>query len=93
MPTFHRIKTARGWVMREVPNVEPPKAEPIHHPLSTTVGEGTGFKRYSCTACSPVKPFAAPGVASMHFNKAHKDMVHDKDSWRKWIKENLTGEL
>lgn len=86
MTLFYRVKCADGtFAMQEQPQpvVEP---IPVIAPASPTVG-GVGMKRYSCTACTPPKPFASAGVMSMHFAKVHKDLWTSKNSWRQHVAE------
>lgn len=87
-PVYFRRKNARGlWEMVEQREAPPVKPEPIVMPLTSTVGDSVGFKRYCCTACTPAKPFSGRGIAAMHFSKKHADLKQDKDTWRQYIKE------
>lgn len=86
MPLYHRVLTDKGYEMVEqdlptfeqAPIILPELASPTLIPPAST--------RYVCSVCKPAKKFNRPGVASMHFNKAHRDLMRDKDTWREYVR-------
>lgn len=86
VPLFYRVRDPDGSTRMVEQDLSALTPVPVIAPVSPTVA-GVGMKRYSCTACTPPKPFASAGVMSMHFMKVHKNLWTDKNSWRKWVKE------
>ena len=60
-------------------------------PASPTLAPGSRAKRYVCTACTPHSRFASVGVLSMHFQRRHKDLVEDRNSWRSYMETDDSG--
>ena len=86
MNFYHRVRNADGTYSmveqlgsqtRPVPLIAPP----------ITAGASGKLKRYFCTACTPPKPFASAGVASIHFAKKHAEKRVDGNSWRAFVRE------
>ena len=87
MPLFYRVKDPdTGRISMVAQDLLEPDTTPTVAPLTPSIAT-VGVKRYTCTACQPPRPFASPGIAAMHFKKAHSDQYVDKLSWRKWVKE------
>jgi hypothetical protein len=88
MPRYMRVLAENGkFQMIEQPIPDEIEDVTLTQPITPSVAVQAGFKRYSCTACSPPRPFGGLGVLSMHFAKAHKELIEDKDSWRKYVSE------
>ena len=87
MPLYLRQKdpTKEGHFLMVEVDPAVADAQPIAQPASPTLSAGGRAKRYSCTACTPPTKFASVGVMSIHFQRRHKDLMEDKDSWRKYM--------
>ena len=42
--------------------------------------------RHACAACTPPRVFPTAAIMASHFNRTHKELVLDKDTWRKYDK-------
>lgn len=91
MPRFHYVKDKESGQSRmvQVQDVELGTVA-VGQPNAPTLEAGVAQKRWFCTACSPPKAFAQPGILSMHFAKEHKDLWADKDTWRQFAEQEVT---
>ena len=84
MAHFWRIKDpATGrYEMKQVDL--PLHADPLTLPMNTvTIAPSV---RHTCTACTPPRTFPTAAIMASHFNRTHKELVLDKDTWRKYDK-------
>jgi len=83
MPHFWRVKDPVTGKY-EMKQVDPPSMlqQAPELPMNTVTIAPSA--RHICTACTPTKPFPTAGLLAAHFNRSHKDLVEDKDSWRKY---------
>lgn len=81
---FHRRKDPVTGAYTIVPAEEPQSVQPITiaPPAGTTLKTAKP-KRFRCTACET--KFAALGIFSMHFNRRHKELVVDRETWRTYV--------
>lgn len=86
MPSFLWVKGENGRNRMVPVSAAPLDDTPIAQPAALTLSNGTVKKLYYCAACTPPKRFLKAGVAAMHFQRTHKELYVDRDSWRQYVK-------
>lgn len=88
---WHFKKSANGQTRLELQDEPNPiSVVPIAQPATTTLpGAVTYAKRFECTVPGCGKRFATQGVASIHYNRQHRQN-DNKDEWRSYVKEIST---
>lgn len=76
-----------GHTRVELQNENAIPVVPIAQPATTTLpGAVTYTKRFECTVPGCAKRFATQGVASIHYNRQHRQ-GDNKEEWRSYVKE------